>query len=287
VTRLDGHAIVVTGAGGGLGRAYALLLASHGAQVVVNDLGVTRDGSGSDAASADGVVSEIRAAGGSAIASYDNISSEAGAAALVGAAIDQFGKIDGVVNNAGILRDTSFHKITADDFDAVLKVHLYGSFFVTRAAWPHMRDQGFGRIVVATSTSGLYGNFGQSNYGAAKLGLVGLINTLAVEGAKFDVRANAVAPMAATRMTSDIAPKEILDKLPPEHVAPVVGYLMSRQCRDSGNIYVAGGGLVQRVALFQNEGVRFASPPTVDDLARRWAEISDLGAVVIAANPIG
>ena len=220
---LDGRVVIITGAGGGLGREYALLLADEGARVVVNDLGGARDGSGSGQAMADTVVDEIRQLGGTALANYDNIATPDGAQSLVDAAVQEFGTLDGVVNNAGILRDGAFHKMSTENWDAVLKVHLYGGFYVTRAAWPHLREKKFGRIVMATSTSGIFGNFGQANYGAAKLGLVGLINTLAIEGAKYGILANAVAPMAATRMTTDVAPPELLDKLPAAQVAPVVG----------------------------------------------------------------
>jgi NAD(P)-dependent dehydrogenase (short-subunit alcohol dehydrogenase family) len=284
---LDGRVVIITGAGGGLGREYALLLADEGARVVVNDLGGARDGSGSGQAMADTVVDEIRQSGGTALANYDNIATEEGAQSLVDSALQEFGAIDGVVNNAGILRDGAFHKMSAENWDAVLKVHLYGGFHVTRAAWPHLRERRFGRIVMATSTSGIFGNFGQSNYGAAKLGLVGLINTLAIEGAKYGILANAVAPMAATRMTTDIAPPELLDKLPPAHVAPVVGYLMSEQCTDTGCVFVVGGGNIQRVAQFQNKGVSFSEPPTVDELTERWSEIADLTNVELGANPLG
>ncbi len=199
--------IVVTGAGGGLGREYALTLAREGASVVVNDLGGgARDGTGSGSAMADEVVKEIKDAGGRAVANYDSVAESEGAANIIKTAIDEFGKVDGVVSNAGILRDGTFHKMEFGSWDAVLKVHLYGGYNVIRAAWPHFRENGFGRVVVATSTSGLFGNFGQANYGAAKLGLVGLINTLAQEGAKYNIKANAVAPIAATRMTQDILP---------------------------------------------------------------------------------
>jgi NAD(P)-dependent dehydrogenase (short-subunit alcohol dehydrogenase family) len=284
---LDGRVVIITGAGGGLGREYALLLASEGARVAVNDLGGARDGSGAGQAMADTVVEEIRQLGGTALANYDNIASEDGAQALVDATIEEFGTLDGVVNNAGILRDGAFHKMTAANWDAVLKVHLYGGFYVTRAAWPHLRENGFGRVVMATSTSGLFGNFGQANYGAAKLGLLGLINTLAIEGAKYGILVNAVAPMAATRMTADVAPTELLDKLPPAQVAPVVGYLMSEQCTDTASVYVVGGGNIQRVAQFQNKGVSFSEPPTVDELTARWSEISDLSNVELGVNPLG
>jgi len=284
---LNGRVVVITGAGGGLGREYALLAADEGAQVVVNDLGGARDGSGSGQAMADTVVEEIRQRGGKALANYDNIASETGAQALVDAAVAEFGTVDGIVNNAGILRDGAFHKMSVENWDAVLKVHLYGGFYVTRAAWPILREKKFGRIVMATSTSGLFGNFGQANYGAAKLGLVGLINTLAIEGAKYGILANAVAPMAATRMTTDIAPPELLEKLPAAQVAPVVGYLLSEQCTDSGSVYVVGGGNIQRVAQFQNKGVSFAEPPTIDELTERWSEISDLSNVELGSNPVG
>jgi NAD(P)-dependent dehydrogenase (short-subunit alcohol dehydrogenase family) len=287
MTGLDGRVVIITGAGGGLGREYALLLADEGARVVVNDLGGARDGSGSSSAMADNVVDEIRQLGGTALANYDNIATPDGAQSLVDAALGEFGTLDGVVNNAGILRDGAFHKMTTENWDAVLKVHLYGGFHVTRAAWPHLRDKKFGRIVMATSTSGIFGNFGQANYGAAKLGLVGLINTLAIEGAKYGILANAVAPMAATRMTNDVAPPELLDKLPPAQVAPVVGYLLSEQCTDSGSVYVVGGGNIQRVAQFQNKGVTFSEPPTVDELTARWSEISDLSNVELGVNPVG
>lgn len=284
---LDGRVVVITGAGGGLGREYALLAADEGAQVVVNDLGGARDGSGSGQAMADTVVDEIRQRGGRALANYDDIATEDGAQSLVNAAVTEFGTVDGVVNNAGILRDGAFHKMSSENWNAVLKVHLYGGYYVTRAVWPHMREKKFGRIVMATSTSGLFGNFGQANYGAAKLGLVGLVNTLAIEGAKYGILANAVAPMAATRMTTDIAPPELLEKLPAAQVAPVVGYLLSEQCTDTASVYVVGGGNIQRVAQFQNKGVTFAETPTVDELSARWSEISDLSNVELGRNPLG
>ncbi|MCV7194422.1 SDR family oxidoreductase [Mycolicibacterium brumae] len=268
--------VIVTGAGGGLGREYALTLAREGAAVVVNDLGGARDGSGAGHNMADEVVAEIRAAGGRAVANYDSVAEAAGAANMVKTAIDEFGAVHGVVSNAGILRDGTFHKMTDENFDAVLKVHLYGGYNVIRAAWPHFREQSFGRVVVATSTSGLFGNFGQANYGAAKAGLVGLINTLALEGAKYNIKANAVAPLAATRMTEDILPPEVFKKLTPEFVAPVVGYLCTEEVPDSASVFIVGGGKVQRTALFQNEGVTFDNPPTVADVAARWTEIDDL-----------
>lgn len=278
--------IIVTGAGGGLGRAYARFLADNGAMVVVNDLGGARDGSGSGTSMADAVVEEIRAAGGKAVADYSSVATPEGAEAIVDAAVEHFGGVHGVVNNAGILRDGAFHKMSAENFDAVLRVHLYGGFYVTRAAWPRFREQKFGRVVVATSTAGIYGNFGQANYGAAKLGLVGMINTLAIEGVKYGITANAVAPLAATRMTADVAPQELLDKLDPDHVAPAVGYLLSKENRDTGSVFVVGGGLVQRVAQFQNDGVTFAAPPTLQEITQRWPDISDMSNAKPGTSPV-
>jgi NAD(P)-dependent dehydrogenase (short-subunit alcohol dehydrogenase family) len=270
--------IIVTGAGGGLGREYALTLAREGACVIVNDLGGARDGTGAGHNMADEVVKEIKDAGGRAAANYDSVATEDGAANIVKTALDEFGAVHGVVSNAGILRDGTFHKMTSENWDAVLKVHLYGGYNIIRAAWPHFREQSYGRVVVATSTSGLFGNFGQSNYSAAKLGLVGLINTLAREGAKYNIKANAVAPIAATRMTEDILPPEVFQKLTPDFVAPVVGYLCTEECADTASVFIVGGGKVQRAALFQNDGVNFDKPPSVEEVAAHWGEIADLSA---------
>jgi NAD(P)-dependent dehydrogenase (short-subunit alcohol dehydrogenase family) len=278
--------VIVTGAGGGLGRAYARFLADNGALVVVNDLGGARDGTGSGTSMADTVVDEIRSAGGQAVADYASVATPEGAQAIVSTAIEHFGAVHGIVSNAGILRDGAFHKSTDEAWHAVIKVHLYGGYNVTRAAWPHLREQKFGRVVVATSTSGLYGNFGQANYGAAKSGLVGLINTLAIEGAKYGITANAVAPLAATRMTADVAPQDVLDKLDPAHVAPAVGYLLSEENHESGSVFVVGGGLVQRVAQFQNDGVTFAEPPSLEVITNRWPEISEMSSAKPGTNPV-
>ncbi|MEV0465920.1 SDR family oxidoreductase [Nocardia tengchongensis] len=279
--------IIVTGAGGGLGREYALLLAREGALVVVNDLGGARDGSGAGHNMADAVVEEIRAAGGTAVANYDSVATEEGAKALVQTAIDSFGAVHGIVNNAGILRDMSFVKMTPEAFEAVQRVHLFGSFYVTHAAWPHFREQGFGRVVMATSTSGLYGNFGQANYGAAKMGLVGMMNTLAIEGRKYDITVNAVAPMAATRMTADIASEAMLEKLPPAQVAPIVAHLMGEDCTDSGMVLVVGGGSVQRAQLFANKPVFFSEVPSVDQVRENWNRITDMSDAQPGVNPAG
>jgi len=279
--------VVVTGAGGGLGREYALTLAKEGASVVVNDLGGARDGTGAGSAMADQVVAEIKDAGGRAVANYDSVAEAAGAENIVKTALDEFGAIHGVVSNAGILRDGTFHKMPFENWDAVLKVHLYGGYNVIRAAWPHFREQSFGRVVVATSTSGLFGNFGQANYSAAKLGLVGLINTLAQEGAKYNIKTNAVAPIAATRMTQDILPPEVFEKLTPEYVAPVVAYLCSEEVPDTASVFIVGGGKAQRAALFENAGVTFSNVPSVDDVAAKWNEIDDLSSAKQANFTLG
>jgi len=279
--------VIVTGAGGGLGREYALTLAKEGASVVVNDLGGARDGTGAGHNMADEVVKEIKDAGGRAVANYDSVAEPEGAENMVKTALDEFGKVDGVVSNAGILRDGTFHKMSFENWDAVLKVHLYGGYNVIRAAWPHFREQSFGRVVVATSTSGLFGNFGQANYGAAKLGLVGLINTLAQEGAKYNIKTNAVAPIAATRMTQVILPPEVFEKLTPEYVAPVVAYLMTEALTGTDSVFIVGGGKVQRTALFQNDGITFDSVPSVEDIAAKWGQITDLSAAQQASFKLG
>lgn len=275
---LDGQVAIVTGAGGGLGREHALMLARRGAAVIVNDLGGARDGTGRDTSTADQVVEEIVAAGGRAVASHDGVHEWASAERIVATAVDTFGRVDIVVNNAGILRDRSFGKITEDDFDAVIAVHLKGSFAVSRAAWPHMREQAYGRIVTTASGSGLYGNFGQSNYAAAKMGLVGLTRTLAIEGHKYGITANAIAPIAASRMTEDVFDPQLLTRLTPDHVAGLVTYLASPACIDSGRIYSVGGGHVARIAVTESAGVSFDHAPSPEDVAERWQQINELGA---------
>jgi NAD(P)-dependent dehydrogenase (short-subunit alcohol dehydrogenase family) len=283
---VKGKVVVITGAGGGLGRQHALLFAREGARVVVNDLGGNRDGSGSGSDMADAVVSDITDAGGEAVPNYDNVATTEGGEHIVSTALDAFGQIDVVVNNAGILRDKSFHKMTAEQWDAVLRVHLYGTFNVTRAAWPHMREQRFGRVIVTTSTSGLFGNFGQANYGAAKLGMVGLINTLAVEGARHNITANAVAPLADTRMTSDVIPDDARSHLDPAYVSPVVVHLASEECLDTGMITLASGGHYARIAYMQARGVQFDHVPSVEEIALSWTEITDLTDSAPGRNPL-
>jgi NAD(P)-dependent dehydrogenase (short-subunit alcohol dehydrogenase family) len=272
----EGRVAVVTGAGGGLGRSHALLLASRGARVVVNDLGGSRDGTGGGSEMADQVVQEITDAGGEAVANYDGVHTWEGGQAIVRTAVDTWGRCDIVVNNAGILRDVTFAKMEQEQMDLVIKVHLYGGFHVTRAAWPHMREQQYGRVVNTTSGSGLYGNFGQSNYSAAKLGLVGLTRTLALEGAKYGINANVIAPVAASRMTEDIMPPQLLEQLQPENVSPLVGYLASEACTDTGRIFSVGGGYVARVAIVEGPGATFDAGFTPEDVADRWSAITDV-----------
>jgi NAD(P)-dependent dehydrogenase (short-subunit alcohol dehydrogenase family) len=273
----DGRVAIVTGAGGGLGRSHALLLAAHGAKVVVNDLGGSRDGSGGGSEMADAVVTEIVDAGGEAVANYDGVHTWEGGQAIVQSAIEAFGRLDVVVNNAGILRDTSFAKLEEPQLDLVIKVHLYGAFHVARAAWTHLKDQGYGRIINTTSGSGLYGNFGQSNYSAAKLGLVGLTRTLAIEGAKYGITSNVIAPVAKSRMTEDIMPPALLERLEPDYVSPLVAYLASEACTDTGRIYSVGGGYMARVAILEGEGATFEGVPSPDEVADAWGRISEVG----------
>ncbi|MBC7594028.1 MAG: SDR family NAD(P)-dependent oxidoreductase [Kineosporiaceae bacterium] len=254
--RLSGRVAVVTGAGGGLGRSHALELARHGAHVVVND--VVDPGQ---------VVKEIVTLGGSATASHDGVDSWDGGAAIIATAVDTYGRIDIVVNNAGVLRDKSFGKLESDMVRDVMAVHLDGAFHVSKAAWPHLVKQGSGRIVMTSSGSGLYGNIGQANYGAAKMGLVGLMRVLALEGARSGIQVNAIAPLARSQMTEGVLPEEILERLSPEWVSPLVAWLASDECVDSGHIYSVAGGYYARVAVVEGPGIRFDHVPTLDELA--------------------
>ncbi|MCV7225983.1 SDR family NAD(P)-dependent oxidoreductase [Mycolicibacterium komossense] len=245
---------IVTGAGGGLGRCHALELARRGAHVVVNDLGAAVDGSGQSASAAQAVVDEITAAGGSAVANTDSVSTYEGGQAIAAAALDAFGRIDVLINNAGILRDAAFKNLTTEHVDAVLQVHLHGAFHVTRAVWPTMREQNYGRIIMTTSGSGLFGQFGQANYGAAKAGLVGLMNVLAIEGVRNNINVNAVSPIARTRMTEDTM-ADVVKDLDPEKVTPVVVYLAHHDCDRTAHIYRVGGSKVSRVFLAVTAGI--------------------------------
>jgi NAD(P)-dependent dehydrogenase (short-subunit alcohol dehydrogenase family) len=271
----DGRVAIVTGAGGGLGRCHALELAKRGAKVVVNDLGGAVDGTGGSSEAAARVVEEIEAAGGVAIANGGSVADVQGARSMVDAAMSAWGRVDVLINNAGILRDKSFTKMTIEDFRAVLEVHLMGAMYCTSAVWPIMREQNYGRIVMTTSPSGLYGNFGQTNYGAAKLGLVGFMNTLKIEGAKNNVFTNAIAPVAATRMTENLMPAEALKRLGPELVTPAVLFLCSEQA-PNGVIMQAAGGRYSVACMVESSGADLGADATVEDIVDNYAKIADL-----------
>jgi NAD(P)-dependent dehydrogenase (short-subunit alcohol dehydrogenase family) len=271
----DEQVAIVTGAGQGLGRSHALALAARGARVVVNDLGGARDGTGSSMTAAESVVAEIEAAGGEAMANGADVTDPDAVAAMVKDAFDAWGQIDILVNNAGILRDRSFANMDQSDFDVVVNVHLTGTAMCTKAVWGHMREAGYGRIVVTTSSSGLYGNFGQSNYGAAKLGIVGLMNTLRLEGAKYDIRVNALAPVAATRMTEDILPDQAKALLNPEEVTPAVVFLVSKDA-PSGIILAAGAGGYAAARIYETKGIWLEpNDRTPETIAARIDDILD------------
>jgi NAD(P)-dependent dehydrogenase (short-subunit alcohol dehydrogenase family) len=276
----EGRVAVVTGAGGGLGRAYALELARRGARIVVNDLGGARDGSGAGDTAAR-VVEEIRSAGGTAIANGASVTDPDEVEAMVAQAREAFGAVHILINNAGILRDRSFAKMTIDDWRAVVDVHLTGSAICTRAVWEGMREQAYGRILMTASSTGLYGNFGQANYGAAKLGLVGLAKTLALEGAKYNVRVNTIAPTAATRMTEDIFPPDLLGLFKPELVAPAALFLVSEDAPN--NVIVgAGAGVVQAAYVTLTRGVALAEDErTPEGVAAAWSRIVDRAGEIV------
>ena len=270
-----GRVAIVTGAGGGLGRLHALALAERGAKVVVNDLGGAVDGSGGSASAAQKVVDEIRAAGGEAIANGASVTDWGAVQAMVQQAIDTWGRIDVLVNNAGILRDKSFAKMDLADFRLVLDVHLMGAVHLCKAAWPHMVAQKYGRIVMTTSSTGLYGNFGQANYGAAKLALVGLMQTLAIEGAKHDIRVNCLAPTAATRMTEGLLPAEVLQAIRPEAVVPAMLVAVSEQA-PSRTIFCAGAGSYEAAHITLTRGVHLGL--TADTPERLLAALDEVTA---------
>lgn len=281
----DGRVAVVTGSGGGLGRTYALELARRGARVLVNDLGGAVDGTGYSASAADGVVAEIRDGGGEAVANYDSVSTPEGGEAIVGAALDEFGTVDIVINNAGILRDRSFANLELTEIEAVFDVHLRGAFYVSQPAFKVMKEKAYGRFVFTSSNAGLFGNFGQANYGAAKAGLAGLSNVLAIEGAKYNIKSNAIAPIAKTRMTEDLL-GPFADMVQPEQVTPMVVYLCSEANEYTHEIFTAGGGRYGRVALVTNDGwiAGQGEVPSVEELADHLAEVRDLSETIVPEN---
>ena len=275
----ENRTVIVTGAGNGLGKAYALELGSRGARVVVNDLGGAVDGSGSGNTPADEVVNEIIANGGEAVANYDSVATKEGGASIVQTAIDNFGTVDAVVNNAGILRDKSFAKMEEEDLNAIIDVHLKGTFFVCQPAFIQMKEQGYGRFVNVSSPSGLFGNFGQLNYGAAKMGIVGLTNVLAIEGAKYNIKANVIAPNAATRMTEELFGEDMSKLLTVDNITPLVVYLASEQCEVTHEIFSAGGGRFARIGISTDVGY-FNASAKAEDIFANIGEIRDL------SNPI-
>ena len=270
-----GKVAIVTGAGGGLGRQHALELARRGAKVVVNDLGGSVDGSGGSSEAAQKVVEEIKSAGGEAIANGASVTDDAGVQHLVEQTMGEWGRVDILVANAGILRDKSFAKMEIADFEAVMNVHVMGTVKPTKALWEIMRQQNYGRIVVTTSSTGLYGNFGQTNYGAAKLALIGFMNSLKLEGQKNNIHVNAISPVAATRMTENLMPPEVLEKLKPEYVTPGVVYLCSEEA-PTGAILTAGAGAFALSRIYETEGVYLGEGGlSVEEVRDSWAKITD------------
>ena len=272
--RFDDQVVIVTGSGNGLGKSHALEFARRGARVVVNDLGGARDGSGGGSAAAEEVVAQIREEGGDAIANGANVADFAQVESMVSQAMDKWGRVDVLVNNAGILRDKTFAKMDLADFRMVVDVHLTGSVNCTKAVWEQMREQQYGRIVMTSSSSGIYGNFGQSNYGAAKMGVVGFMNTLAIEGQKYGIRVNSLAPVAATRMTEDLMPENMLSLLQPEAVTPAVIFMASEDA-PTRQIIAAGAGVFAKVVIQETPGVFLAeSDRDAEHVASAWQQIS-------------
>jgi NAD(P)-dependent dehydrogenase (short-subunit alcohol dehydrogenase family) len=278
----DGKVVIITGAGGGLGRQHALLMASRGALLVINDLGGSVDGSGSDKGAAERVVDEITALGGEAVADTNSVATPEGGKAIVQTAVDAFGKVDVVVNNAGILRDKAFHNMEPELLDPVIDVHLKGAFNVTRPAWSIMKEQGYGRIVSTSSAAGIFGNFGQTNYGAAKMGLVGFTRVLAVEGAKYNIKANAIAPLALTRMTESLM-GGLGDKLDPGLVSPLVAFLAHEDCPVTGQTFSVGGGRVAHVFIAETQGYHHAGL-SLEDVRDNWGTITDQSGYAVPNN---
>ncbi|MCB1270959.1 MAG: SDR family oxidoreductase [Microthrixaceae bacterium] len=281
----DGQVAIITGAGGGLGRSHALELARRGARVVVNDLGGAVDGSGGSDSAAQKVVDEITAAGGEAVADHNSVATAEGGEAIVQTALDAFDTVDIVINNAGILRDKTFHNLTPELLEPVIAVHLLGAFYVTLPAWKIMREKGYGRVVNTSSNSGLLGNFGQSNYGAAKLGLVGLTRVLANEGKAKGIKANAIAPVAKTRMTEDLL-GPMGDKLEPSEVTPTVVYLAHEDCPVNGEVYSVAGGVVARYFIGLTPGW-YSEGHSVEDVRDHFDEIRDETGYIVPEDPSG
>ena len=281
--RYDGRVAIVTGAGGGLGRSHALILASRGCKVVINDLGGSMHGGGKSSAAADKVVEEIKAQGGEAVANYDSVED---GAKIVQTALDTWGKLDIVINNAGILRDVSFHKMSQDDWDLIYRVHVLGAFRVTQAAWNHLRDQGYGRVIFTASAAGIYGNFGQANYSMAKLGLHGFAQTLAIEGHKKGIHVNTIAPIAGSRMTETVLPKELIDALKPEYVSPLVAYLCAEECQENGALFEVGGGFVGKLRWERAQGKLFklGRAITPELIKGAWGDIAGFAKTAHPAN---
>lgn len=274
--RFDGRVAIVTGAGTGLGRCHAITLAQRGAAVVVNDVGGTLEGAGTSTRAADAVVAEITALGGRAVASYESVADPESAKALVARAVETFGGVDILVNNAGILRDKSFGKMDLGDFDAVVRVHLAGAAYCTHAAWPTMAAKKYGRVIMTLSNSGLYGNFGQANYAAAKAGLIGLMNTLKIEGLRNNILVNAVAPMAATRMTEATMTPEVISRFRPEYPAAAVAYMCSEAFTESGMIISCAGGHYSAVKVMSALGAQLEDAPSPEAIGALWETITDM-----------
>ena len=280
--RFEDKVVIVTGAGNGLGRSHALEFGRRGAKVIVNDLGGSAFGDGSDKAAADVVVDEIKAAGGEAAANYDSVED---GDKIVQTAMDNFGRIDVVINNAGILRDKSFQKMTDEDWDLIYRVHVKGSYAVTHAAWPHMREQQYGRIIMTASAAGIYGNFGQANYSMAKLGLHGLAQTLAHEGKKRNIIVNSIAPIAASRLTETVMPPEVLKNLKPEYVTPLVAFLCHESNTDTGGLYEVGAGWIGKLRWERTAGVGLKlDNVNAESISDSWAQICDFSEG--ATNPV-
>jgi NAD(P)-dependent dehydrogenase (short-subunit alcohol dehydrogenase family) len=281
VAKIDfsGRVAIVTGAGAGMGRLYALELAKRGARVVVNDLGGTKEGVGHSDAAANQVVNEIKALGGQAVPNYDNVATPQGGENIVRTAVEAFGKVDILVNNAGIVRDKTFNKMEEENWDAVVNVHLRGAYCVSKPAFINMRENGYGRIVMTSSGAGLFGNYGQANYASAKMGLVGLANVLKLEGAKYNIKTNVIAPIAATRFTEGILPPQLFEKMKPDFIAPLVLYLCSEECTDSGMIINAMLGYYSRSAVVTGPGVFLSDGqkmPTAEEIMENWDKVKSL-----------